>query len=123
VIFDTDVLIWALRGNEKAAQVIENDENRAVSVVSCMELLQGARDKREMAAIRRFLLDFETMPLSEDIGYRGFLYMEQHALKVSLAPVDALIVATAVERQEILCTGNTKHYRPISELELKPFRP
>ena len=122
MIFDTDILIWTLRGNEKAAAVIERDGNRAVSVVSCMELFQGARDKREMAAIRRFLLDFETVPLSEEIGFRGCFYMEQHALKVDLTPVDALIAATAVERQQPLCTGNTKHYRHITDLELQTFR-
>jgi len=123
VIFDTDVLIWTLRGNEKAARAIENDENRAVSIVSCMELFHGARDKRERAAIRRFLLDFETIPLSEDIGHRACIYMEQYALKPGLGPIDALIAATAAERQERLCAGNTKHYRQIPEVNLKPFRP
>jgi len=123
VIFDTDVLIWTLRGNEKAALAIEHDGERAISIVSCMELLRGAQNKREMVAIRRFLLDFETIPLSEEIGFRGCLYMEQHALKVDLTPVDALIAATAVERQQVLCTGNSRHYRQISELDLKTFRP
>lgn len=123
MVFDTDVLIWTLRGNEKAASVIEHDAGRAVSIVSCMELFQGARNAREMAVIRLFLLDFETIPLSAEIGYRGSLYMEQHALKVDLTPVDALIAATAVERQQVLCTGNVKHYRHISGLNVQPFRP
>jgi predicted nucleic acid-binding protein len=109
VIFDTDVLIWALRGNEKAARVIEEDGERALSVVSAMELFQGALDKKEMALLRRFLHDFETIPLSAEIGYRAGMYMEQHALKVDLPPMDALIVAAAVERQEPLCTANLKH--------------
>ena len=123
MIFDSDVLIWALRGNEKAARVIEDDRSRTVSIVSSMELLQGARDKREMAVIRRFLTDFETIPLCEEIGYRASLYMEQYALKVDLTPGDALVTATAVERQQVLCTGNAKHYRQIPELDLRTFRP
>ena len=123
VIFDTDVLIWTLRGNAKAVPIIEQDRNRALSVVSAMELMQGVRDKKEMAQLRQFLLDFEMIPLSAEIGYRACLYMEQHALKVDLAPADALIAATAVERQQPLCTANLKHYRQIAELELEPFRP
>jgi predicted nucleic acid-binding protein len=122
VIFDTDVLIWALRGNERAAAVIDGQAEREVSIVSHMELIQGARNKRELAAIRRFLLAFQTIPLSEEIGYRARLYMEQHGLRSSLELADALIAATAAGRQTILCTANVKHYRVISDLELKPFR-
>jgi predicted nucleic acid-binding protein len=123
VIFDTDVLIWTLRGNEKAAKVVEDDRDRAISIVSFMELLQGARDKEEVATIRRLLLDFETVPLSEEIGYRGSLYMEQFALRVAMTPLDALIAATAVERQLTLCTGNAKHFRQVPDLDVKVFRP
>lgn len=55
VLFDTDVLIWALRGNAKAARVIENDAERAVSTVAVLELLQSARGKQEMALLRPFV--------------------------------------------------------------------
>ena len=123
MIFDTDVLIWALRGNDKAADAIEAEDVRAVSVVSRMELFQGARDKREQATIRRFLQEFETLPLTERIGHRASIYVEEHALKSGLELADALIAATAAERGETLCTGNGHHYRAIAELELRAFRP
>ena len=122
MIFDTDVLIWTLRGSEKAARAVEEDENRAVSIVSCMELFQGARGKHELSAIRRFLLEFDTLPLSENIGYRASIYMQEYALKAGLRLADSLIAATAVERQETLCSVNVRHYRAISELGLKVFR-
>ncbi len=57
MIFDTDVLIWALRGNAKAARVIEQADAREVAVISYMELLQGARNKDELRAIKAFLAD------------------------------------------------------------------
>lgn len=121
MIFDTDVLIWALRGNEKAARVIEGDPTRAVSIVTRMELYQGARDKRELAVIRRFLLDFESIPLSENIGHRAAMYMEQLGLSTGLCPMDAFIAATAADRQVRICTANTKHYRRVPDVELTPF--
>jgi hypothetical protein len=123
VIFDSDVLIWVLRGNEKAAVLVKEDGARSMSVVSSMELLQGARDKREMAEIRRFIAGFEVVPVSEEIGFRALLYMELYALKTRLSPLDALIAAAAVERQEILCSGNEKHYGKIEGLRLQRFRP
>jgi predicted nucleic acid-binding protein len=43
MIFDTDVLIWASRGSEKAARAIDAAPDRALAIVSLMELLQGAR--------------------------------------------------------------------------------
>lgn len=123
MIFDTDVLIWALRGSDEAIRIIEADSDRAVSVVSYLELFQGARDKKDLAGVRRFLLDFETLPLSEDIGNRAAIYMAEYTLKAGLQLADALIAATAVENQRTLCSGNTRHFQAISDLMLKRFRP
>jgi predicted nucleic acid-binding protein len=125
MLFDTDVLIWYLRGNEKAASVMEEAESKQLSVVSYMELLQGARDKNEIKVIRSFLkdLDFEILPLTENIGHRASVYMEEYCLKVEMCLADALLASTAVENHLMFCTGNNKHYKPITEIELKIFRP
>ena len=52
MLFDTDVLIWALRGSKKAAKEIDNDENRFISAVNYMELMQGARSRQEQTLIK-----------------------------------------------------------------------
>lgn len=125
MLFDTDVLVWFLRGNNRAARALDRADRRRVSVVSYMELLQGARDKGENRQIKAFLgdLGFEMLPLTENIGHRASIYMEEYSLKVSLCLGDALVAATAVENQVALCTGNRKHYKLIGELEVEAFRP
>lgn len=55
MLVDTDVLVWALRGTLKAARTLDGTMERAVSVVSYMELIQGARDRQELRAIKAFL--------------------------------------------------------------------
>jgi len=47
MLFDTDILIWVLRGYPKAIKTLDASEQRALSVVNYMELLHGARDRRE----------------------------------------------------------------------------
>jgi len=125
MLFDTDVLIWVLRGNAKAARAVDGADTRAICVVTYMELLQGARDKTEVRAIKSFLADmqFALLPLTENIGHRASIYMEEYGLSVSMSMADALIAAAAIEANEPLITGNDKHYKAIRELDLKRFRP
>lgn len=125
MIFDTDVLIWVLRGHEKAAALVDATEPRRIALMSYLELIQGARDRREQKTIKDFLAAyaFQLLPLSENIGHRAATYLEQYALKVAMGPGDALVAATAVETHLPLCTANQKHYRPIAELDLRLFRP
>jgi len=125
MLFDTDVIIWALRGNKRAAAIIDAADRLELSVVSFMELLKGARDRKDLRLTKSFLLDlgFHVLPLSENIGHRAAIYLEEYGLKSNLGVPDSLIAATAVEKALALCTGNLKDYRAISEVELKPFRP
>ncbi len=125
MLFDTDVLIWCFRGVAKAAKAIENDATPTISIVTYMELVQGVRDKKELKSITSFLADMgiPVLPLTENIGHRASIYLEEHALKNGMALADALIAATACERSLTLCTGNAKHFKVISELELNVFRP
>jgi predicted nucleic acid-binding protein len=123
--YDTDVLIWLLRGNQKAGRLLTADEDRSLSVVSYMELLQGARDKKEVRVVQDFLgdLGFRVLPLTENIGHRALVYIEEYALRAGLCVADALIAATAVEGKRILCTANQRHYRVVNDLNARHFVP
>ncbi|MCX5673963.1 MAG: type II toxin-antitoxin system VapC family toxin [Planctomycetota bacterium] len=124
MIFDTDVLVWVLRGSRSAAAVLEAESDRQVSVVTYMELLKGARDRREARSIQSFLADvgIGVLPLTENIGHRASMYMEEYGLKMGLCVADVLVAATAVESRLALCTANRKHYRLIGDLDVRPFR-
>lgn len=125
MIFDTDVLISASRGDESAARTIDAASDRALSIVSLMEFLQGARSKLEAHQFQQSLriLHFRVLPLSESIGATAAAIIEQYALAHGIRVTDALIAATAIELGETLCTGNTKHFRPIPALSRIAFRP
>ena len=124
MLFDTDIIIWALRGNPNAALAIDSADNRLISSVSYMELLKGARDKKELKAIKQYLHDigFEVLPISENVSHRATIYMEEFVLKAGMDMADALIAATSAENSEILYTGNSKHYKVIPDIQIKVFR-
>ena len=125
MIFDSDVLIWHFRGNAKASRLVDRTVARSVSVITYMELLRGARDRREVLKIQRFLaeLRLNVMPLSQAIGHRASIYIEEYGLKAGMEVADALIAATAVEADRVLVTGNRKHFQPVRDLEILTFRP
>ena len=125
MIFDTDVIVWASRGNVKAARAIDATDDRALSIVSFMELIQGSRSKREARQIAQSLrqLRFQILPLSERIGAMAAAIIEEHAVPHGIQVADALIAATAIETGHSLCTANIKHFRPVGKLTLEAFRP
>ncbi len=125
MIFDTDVLIWLLRGDRKAAGLVESCADRAVSVISLMELYEGARSRNEIRVIRCFFPDheFRVLPLTESISHLAATLVEEHSLGHGLQLADALIAATARETMLVLATGNVRHFRVIPQLEIRAFRP
>ncbi len=123
MLFDTDLLIWIQRGDKRAANLVDAEENRAISIITFMELLQHARNKPQQQLIKRYLSDmnFIVLPLSENIGHRALVYIEEYSSAFGLSADDALIAATAIENNETLMTGNYKHFKAIKELGLKRF--
>ena len=125
MIIDTDVLIWYMRGNERAYQLIEKLTEFNISVVTYMELVQRMRNKNELNSLRRALHLWNTKVLyiSEEISVKAMFLVEQHYLSHSVQMADALIGATAIHYGLPLVTGNDKHYKIIKGLRIKKFNP
>ncbi len=123
VLVDTDVLIWYLRGNEKAYKTIENLESFSISVVTYMELVQGMRNKKELNSLRQALRAWNCriLYLTEEISAKAMFAVEQHFLSHAMQLADALIGFTAIVHGLSLLTGNDKHYKTIKGLLIKRF--
>ncbi len=124
MLIDTDVLIWNLRGNERAASFLDDNAPFSISVVSYMELLQGLRDKDELRVLRRAIRFWKTdiVQIDADISNRAAFLVEEYALSHSMQMADALIAATALTFGSTLVTANDRHYRHIEGLALLVFR-
>ena len=125
MLVDTDVLIWYMRGNEKAKRVIENQKAFSISVVTYMELVQGLRNKEELNVLRSSLKgwDAKIIYINEEISIKAMFLVEQYYLSHSIQLADALVGATSVIYGLPLLTANTKHYTTIKNVILKKFRP
>ena len=125
MLIDTDVLIWYMRGNEKAYQAVENSNNFFISVVTYMELVQGLRNKKELNHLRKALHGWnaQILYISEEISAKAMFYVEQHFLSHSMQLADALIGATAIAYGFPILTGNNKHYKVLKNLEIIKFAP
>lgn len=125
MIFDTDIFIWVQKGHEKAARLIDKAPKRFLSVQTYMELLQASQDKIQTQRTKKFITDFSfvTLSLTENIGHRALVYVEEYGLSSGIRAGDALIAATAVENNLPLVTSNQKHFKVIKELDLQVFKP
>ena len=124
MIFDTDVLIWFFRGNEKAKKMVRENMPFSISAVSYMELLQGALNKQELLGIKKFIKQSKTsiITINDEITHLAMEYVENYALSDSMELADALIAAASVVNDETLCTANGKHYKCIPELQMSVFK-
>ena len=125
MLIDTDVLIWVTRGNEKICAAFDALTTRYISLQTYLELLQCAPSKKHQQITINFLKEFEitTLPLTEKIGHRAAIYIEEHAMGSGLSAGDAIIAATAIEHKLTLLSANRKHFKTIKALNLKALSP
>ncbi len=125
MIIDTDVLIWYMRGNENAGKAVKSAGDFKISVISYMELVQGMRNKQELISLREAMKiwNSEILYVSEEISAKAMFIVEQYYLSHSIQVADAIISATGLVRGLPILTANDKHYRVISSINVKKFRP
>ena len=119
-LIDSNVLIDVSRGNAAAIKYVDGlPEPWAMSQVTAMELIVGARDKRELATIDSFLSQYPVVPLSDSIGAQAYRLLKMYAKSHGLHVFDSLLAATAVEKALTFVTLNRKHYQMIEGLVLE----
>lgn len=111
---DSDVLIWHLRGEKKAAQFL-----RRLSQEAGSDLWIGALQRAEIVffmrpaeadATRTLLSRFKTQPVTQDIVDQGGEIYRRWNPSHGSGVADALLAASVAETGGRLFTLNVKHY-------------
>ncbi len=125
MIIDTDVIIWFLRGNEKAKEVVYKNIPFKISVITYMEIVQGMKDKKELLVFQKQLRKWnvEILQIDTEISSRAMFFVEDYFLSHSMELSDALIAATGIQTKDIVLTANDKHYKFIPNIQLEKFKP
>lgn len=117
-VFDTNILIDLFNNRLEAASAIENAaSHRAISLITWMEVMVGARKYGHEAKTAAVLGAFEIIDVSRDIAERSVLLREAHGMKLP----DAIILATARSRNCSLISRNTKDFAGIDGV-ISPYQ-
>lgn len=104
-LLDTNILVDHLNAIPEARAELGRYEEKAISIITWMEVMVGARPDLE-AATRRFLSGFEIVAVDERIAERAVALRREHRIKLP----DAVIWATAQTHAMLLVTRNTKDF-------------
>lgn len=124
IIIDTDILIDAGRRIQTAIDYLQGKEQHhtlAISSITHLELLVGARNKTEQRTIERFLRRFRIIKIDETITDSAVDLVRQYRLSHGLLIADAFIAATAISLDIPLASKNQRDYRFINQLTLLPY--
>ena len=119
-LVDTDVLVDVSRKNEAAIDFLDQlDDSWSMSIITALELIVGARNKKEVTQIDQLVAVYSTIPLTTEIGNSSYGLLRQFAKSDGLRVFDSLIAATAIEENLTLLSKNKKHFQMISNLKFE----
>lgn len=110
-VFDTNILIDLFNNRVEAADTIDRTAlHRAISLITWMGVMVGARRHGYEAKTAAMMGAFEIIDVSRDIAERSVVLREKHGMKLP----DAIILATAQSRNCPLMSRNTKDFAGIA---------
>lgn len=107
VLFDTNILIDYLNGIEQAKTELDRYSDKAISLVTWMEVMVGATPETE-AIIRGFLSGFVNLPIDKQVAAAAVALRKKHKIKLP----DAIVWASAQVESRLFVTRNTKDFSP-----------
>lgn len=109
-LFDTNILIDLFSGRAEAKYAIETwPPQNAISLITWMEVMVGAKKYRQESRTRVALSAFNIIGVSQDIAERSVRLRQEYGMKLP----DAIILATAQIHRLTLVTRNTKDFAEI----------
>lgn len=110
-LLDTCILVDFFRGNEKAAQFLEELETPPfLSALTVAELYAGVREGKERTLLDNLVQHFPIIPLNDEAAIKGGLYRRKYGKSHGVGIVDALLASSAECKDLILATVNVKHF-------------
>jgi hypothetical protein len=123
-LFDTNILIDYLKDKLEATSLIDRclkeGQILTISLISKVELLNGARPGEENV-LQNFLAAFDRIGLDDNIAEAAGRYMNLYRKSHGINIADAIIAASALEREAVLYTLNDRHF-PMNDIKvLRPY--
>ena len=123
VLAHTDICVALALGIPEAVQFWQapHVETR-LATATYLTLLDAAEDAEQLAALRAFVQPFAVLSLGPMASSKAVELMLNHNLQTGLAPLDALIAATALAHEIPIVTCNPAPFQGIAGLEIaRPF--
>lgn len=128
-LIDTDIIIFALRGDKTVLAKFEENKNIPISIsmITYAELVFGAKrsqnERTNMLKVNRIR---EIYPVEElNIGIMELfadIKANMYSKAMRIEDLDLFIAATAIYNDLTLVTNNTKHFKNIPLLKLENWK-
>ena len=128
-LIDTDIIIFALRGDKTVLAKFDENKNIPISIsmITYAELVFGAKrsqnERTNMLKVNRIR---EIYPVEElNIGIMELfadIKANMYSKAMRIEDMDLFIAATAIYNDLTLVTNNTKHFRNIPLLKLENWK-
>ena len=118
VLFDANILIDYLNGVPDAEQEIGRYREKAISLITWMEVMAGVTEHDE-PLIKAFLSQFELLPIDRNVSAEAVNIRRSRRIKLP----DAIILASARIHDRVLITRNTKDFPAGVDADVRmPYR-
>ena len=128
-LIDTDIIIFALRGDKTVLAKFEENKTIPISIsmITYAELVFGAkRSQNEQKNMIRVNHIREIYPIEElNVGVMEVfadIKAKMYAKAIRIEDMDLFIAATAMYNDLTLVTNNTKHFENIPGLKLENWK-
>ena len=128
-LIDTDIIIFALRGDKTVLAKFEENKNIPISIsmITYAELVFGAKrsqnERTNMLKVNRIR---EIYPVEElNIGIMELfadIKANMYSKAIRIEDMDLFIAATAIYNDLTLVTNKTKHFKNIPLLKLENWK-
>ena len=122
-LIDTDIIIWALRSNQKYIKLLKNLSKKGdlyISTITIAEIYKNVYPA-ELIKTENLLNELQSFNVTPLIAKQAGLYWQEYSKKLkNLSLMDCLIAATANLNDLAVVSLNKKHF-PFKDIKLLAF--